>query len=97
MDDSTPRGTTKKPARVRFSAVGLALLVVLETLTPAERLAFVLHDMFAVPFDAGLVWAPRARPRVVFGFTITRGKIMRIDLIADRDRLGQLDVLVLAD
>src|SRR5262245_36941702 len=30
-------------------AVGLALLVVLETLTPAERLAFVLHDMFAVP------------------------------------------------
>src|SRR5437660_9139515 len=32
-------------------AVGLALLVVLETLTPAERLAFVLHDMFAVPFD----------------------------------------------
>ena len=32
-------------------SVGLALLVVLETLTPAERLAFVLHDMFAVPFD----------------------------------------------
>ena len=32
-------------------SVGLALLVVLETLTPAERLAFVLHDMFSVPFD----------------------------------------------
>src|SRR5215210_7638732 len=32
-------------------SVGLALLVVLETLTPAERLAFVLHDTFAVPFD----------------------------------------------
>jgi RNA polymerase sigma factor (sigma-70 family) len=32
-------------------SVGLALLVVLETLTPAERLAFVLHDMFGVPFD----------------------------------------------
>ncbi|HXH98281.1 MAG TPA: RNA polymerase sigma factor SigJ [Gaiellaceae bacterium] len=32
-------------------SVGLALLVVLETLTPNERLAFVLHDMFAVPFD----------------------------------------------
>jgi RNA polymerase sigma factor (sigma-70 family) len=31
--------------------VGLALLVVLETLAPAERLAFVLHDLFAVPFD----------------------------------------------
>jgi len=32
-------------------SVGLALLVVLETLSPAERLAFVLHDMFAVPFE----------------------------------------------
>ena len=32
-------------------AVGVALLVVLDTLTPAERLAFVLHDMFAVPFS----------------------------------------------
>ena len=32
-------------------AVGLALLVVLDALTPPERLAFVLHDLFAVPFD----------------------------------------------
>ncbi|MGH2988181.1 MAG: sigma factor-like helix-turn-helix DNA-binding protein, partial [Solirubrobacterales bacterium] len=32
-------------------SVGLALLVVLETLSPSERLAFVLHDMFGVPFD----------------------------------------------
>ncbi|MFI7498399.1 sigma-70 family RNA polymerase sigma factor [Streptomyces sp. NPDC049687] len=36
---------------LQSDAVGLALLVVLETLEPAERLAFVLHDMFAVPFD----------------------------------------------
>ena len=33
-------------------SVGLALLVVLETLTPAERIAFVLHDMFDLPFEA---------------------------------------------
>ncbi|HEX3237386.1 MAG TPA: sigma-70 family RNA polymerase sigma factor, partial [Gaiellaceae bacterium] len=32
-------------------AVGLALLVVLETLTPAERFAYVLHDMFSIPFE----------------------------------------------
>src|SRR6185436_265160 len=32
-------------------SVGLALMVVLETLTPPERLSFVLHDMFGVPFD----------------------------------------------
>ncbi len=36
---------------VLADSVGLALLVVLETLTPAERLAFVLHDTFGVPFD----------------------------------------------
>src|SRR5437588_10173192 len=33
------------------NSVGLALLVILDTLEPAERLAFVLHDMFALPFD----------------------------------------------
>ena len=185
-------------------SVGLALLVVLETLAPAERVAFVLHDMFAVPFDeiapivgrspttarqlasrarrrvqgaatvpdadltrkrgvvaaflaasrdgdfgallalldpdvvlradraavhagaskevrgapavadtfsgrawfaqpalvngaAGAVWAPRGRPRVVFGFTIARGKIVAIDLVADPERLRQLDLAVLND
>ena len=36
---------------VLADSVGLALLVVLDTLTPPERLAFVLHDMFGVPFD----------------------------------------------
>jgi RNA polymerase sigma-70 factor (ECF subfamily) len=36
---------------VQADSVGLALLVVLQTLSPAERLAFVLHDMFAVPFE----------------------------------------------
>jgi RNA polymerase sigma-70 factor (ECF subfamily) len=56
-------------------SVGLALLVVLETLAPKERLAFVLHDMFAIPFqeiatiiestpDAARQMASRARRRV---------------------------------
>ena len=185
-------------------SVGLALLVVLDTLNPAERLAFVLHDLFAVPFDeiapivgrsetaarqlasrarrrvqgaatapdadltrqrevvdaflaasrggdfdallavldpdvvlradpasvnmgssrevrgaqsvakqfsgraraaqpalvngaVGLVWAPGGLPRVVFGFTITRGKIVAIDQVADPERLRQLDVAILDD
>ncbi len=184
--------------------VGLALLVVLETLAPAERVAFVLHDLFAVPFDEiapivarspnaakmlasrarrrvqgavtvpdtdlprqravvdaflaasrggdfdallalldpdvvlradraavqagasaevrgapavagtfsgrarfaqpalvdgamGAVWAPGGRPQVVFSFTITRGKIVAIDILADPARLGQLDLAVLND
>jgi hypothetical protein len=185
-------------------SVGSALLVVLETLSPAERLAFVLHDMFAVPFEeiapivgrspnaakmlasrarrrvrgatnvpdadltrqrevvdaflaaaregdfgallvmldpdvvlradraaveagasreirgapavadtfsgrarfaqpalvngvVGAVWAPRGRPRVVFGFTITRGKIVEIDILADPVRLRRLDLAILDD
>jgi RNA polymerase sigma-70 factor (ECF subfamily) len=60
---------------VLADSIGLALLVVLESLTPAERLAFVLHDVFAVPFDeiAGVMdrspdsarqLASRARRRV---------------------------------
>jgi RNA polymerase sigma-70 factor, ECF subfamily len=62
-------------------SVGLALLVVLDRLTPAERLAFVLHDLFAVPFEeiAGIVGrsptaarqlASRARRRVQGGDTV---------------------------
>jgi RNA polymerase sigma factor (sigma-70 family) len=48
--DSTD-GTDPEHEALLADSVGLALLVVLETLTPPERLAFVLHDMFAVPFD----------------------------------------------
>ncbi|MGW5127894.1 RNA polymerase sigma factor SigJ [Streptomyces sp. NPDC004069] len=43
--------TDPEQEAVRADSVGLALLVVLETLRPDERLAFVLHDLFAVPFD----------------------------------------------
>src|SRR5204863_9003444 len=62
-------------------SVGLALLVVLDTLNPAERLAFVLHDLFAVPFDeiapivgrsetAARQLASRARRRVQGAATV---------------------------
>jgi RNA polymerase sigma-70 factor (ECF subfamily) len=44
-------GTDPEHEALLADSVGLALLVVLETLTPAERLAFVLHDMFGVPFE----------------------------------------------
>jgi RNA polymerase sigma-70 factor (ECF subfamily) len=44
-------GTDPEHEALLADSVGLALLIVLETLTPAERLAFVLHDMFAVPFE----------------------------------------------
>jgi RNA polymerase sigma-70 factor (ECF subfamily) len=43
----------------------------------------------------GLVWVQQGRPRTVFGFTITRGKIVEIELLADPDRLRQLDLEIL--
>jgi RNA polymerase sigma factor (sigma-70 family) len=72
-----PAGPARDPEdeAVLADSVGLALLVVLDTLTPAERLAFVLHDMFAMPFtevaavlgrstEATRQLASRARRRV---------------------------------
>jgi hypothetical protein len=43
----------------------------------------------------GAVWAPGGRPRVVFSFTITRGRIVGIDLLADAAHLSQLDLSIL--
>jgi RNA polymerase sigma factor (sigma-70 family) len=68
-------GSSPEQEALLADSVGLALLVVLDRLTPAERLAFVLHDMFAVPFeeiapivgrsaDATRQLASRARRRV---------------------------------
>src|SRR5207249_6201078 len=60
-------GTDPEHEALLSDSVGLALLVVLETLSPAERLAFVLHDMFAVPFDeiAAMVdRSPEAAPQL---------------------------------
>jgi RNA polymerase sigma factor (sigma-70 family) len=51
MEAAEEGGTNPEHEAVLADSVGLALLVVLDTLTPAERLAFVLHDMFAMPFD----------------------------------------------
>src|SRR3954469_12782576 len=48
---SSDAGADPEQEALIADSVGLALLVVLETLSPAERLAFVLHDMFGVPFD----------------------------------------------
>src|SRR5579863_2557192 len=48
---SETEGSDPEHEAILADSVGLALLVVLETLTPAERLAFVLHDTFGVPFD----------------------------------------------
>ncbi|MEU6513443.1 RNA polymerase sigma factor SigJ [Streptomyces sp. NPDC046978] len=90
-------------------SVGLALLVVLETLEPAERLAFVLHDMFAVPFDdiapiagrtstATRQLASRARRRVQRAEPATDPDLGRqreaVEAFLAASRAGDFDALV---
>jgi len=90
-------------------SVGVALLVVLETLTPAERLAFVLHDMFAVPFDeiaailertptAVRQLASRARRRVRGAAPLPDADLVRqrelVDAFLAASRGGDFDALV---
>jgi hypothetical protein len=90
-------------------SVGLALLVVLETLSPAERLAFVLHDMFAVPFGeiapivgrspaASRQLASRARRRVRGAATVPDADLNRqrevVDAFLAAARGGDFDALV---
>jgi RNA polymerase sigma-70 factor, ECF subfamily len=102
-------GLDPEQEAVLAESVGLALLVVLDTLSPAERLAFVLHDMFAVPFaeiapivgrsvDATKMLASRARTRIR-----GRAAIPDVDLARQREvvnayiaaaREGDFDALV---
>src|SRR6266702_483574 len=89
--------------------VGLALMVVLQTLTPAERLAFVLHDAFAVPFDqiaaivgcspaAARQLASRARRRVKGAATVPDADLSRqqaaVNAFLAAARDGDIEALV---
>jgi RNA polymerase sigma-70 factor (ECF subfamily) len=74
-------------------SVGLALLVVLETLTPAERLAYVLHDMFSVPFDeigSILDRSPEAARQLA---SRGRRRIRGADPIPDADPAAQEEIV----
>jgi RNA polymerase sigma factor (sigma-70 family) len=102
-------GTDPEQQALLAEAVGLALLVVLDTLAPAERLAFVLHDMFAVPFEeiativgrspaATRQLASRARRRVQQQATVPDADLARqravVDAFFAAARDGDLAALV---
>jgi RNA polymerase sigma factor (sigma-70 family) len=74
-------------------SVGLALLVVLETLAPAERLAFVLHDIFAVPFEeiAPIVGRTPVATRQLA--SRARRRVQSDPAFPDTSRAGQRDVV----
>src|SRR5262252_7998214 len=94
---------------VLADSVGLALLVVLDTLTPPERLAFVLHDMFGMPFDeiapvvdrseqATRQLASRARRRVRGADTVKDADLTAnrkvVDAFLAAARAGNFDALL---
>ena len=102
-------GTDPEHEALLADSVGLALLVVLETLSPAERLAFVLHDMFAMPFgeiapilqrspQATRQLASRARRRVQGARTVPDPDLDRqrevLDAFLAASREGDFHALV---
>ena len=104
-------GTGPEHQAVLADSLGLALLVVLDTLTPAERLAFVLHDMFAMPFEeiapiverspaATRQLASRARRRVQGADTTPDADLTRrreiVQAFLAASRNGDLGALVAA-
>src|SRR4051794_3802500 len=90
---SSDTGADPEHAALLADAVGLALLVVLETLSPAERLAFVLHDMFGVPFDeiAPIVDREPAAARQLASRARRRGRSAAP--VPDADLAGQRQVV----
>ena len=107
--DDPAVGTDPEHEALLADAVGIALQVVLDALSPAERLAFVLHDMFAVPFDeiAGMLerspeatrqLASRARRRVREAAPAPDPDMTRQRAVVDAyfaaAREGDLDALV---
>jgi RNA polymerase sigma factor (sigma-70 family) len=107
----TADGVDPETEALLADSIGPALLVILHTLAPAERLAFVLHDMFAVPFDdiapivgrspaAARQLASRARRRVqgvapVLGADLTRQRAI-VDAFLAAARQGDFDALLRA-
>ena len=102
-------GTDPEHEALLADSVGLALLVVLDTLAPAERLAFVLHDMFAVPFDeiapvvgrtpaAARQLASRARRRVQGAAPVPHAELARqrdvVEAFLAASRNGDFEALL---
>jgi RNA polymerase sigma factor (sigma-70 family) len=87
------RGLDPEEETLLAESVGLALLVVLDTLAPAERISFVLHDLFAVPFDeiANIVGRSPAAVRQLA--SRARRRIQGADTASGTDLAGQRKVV----
>src|SRR6185503_5093239 len=74
-------------------SVGVALLVVLDTLTPAERLAFVLHDLFDMPFDEIAAVVERTPGAAKQLASRARRRVRGLPAPTDADRVRQREVV----
>jgi len=107
-EPTEPEPLDPEDEAVRADAVGQALLVVLETLAPSERLAFVLHDLFAVPFEeiapivgrtpaAARQLASRARRRVQASDAPEADRVRQrevVDAFLAASRSGEFEALL---
>jgi hypothetical protein len=86
-------GTSPEHEALLADSVGLALLVVLETLSPAERVAFVLHDIFAVPFDEIAPIVERSPEATRQLASRARRRVRAENTVPDADLDAQRDVV----
>jgi RNA polymerase sigma-70 factor (ECF subfamily) len=86
-------GTNPEHEALLADSVGLALLVVFETLSPAERLAFVLHDIFAVPFDEIAPIVDRSPEAARQLASRARRRVQRENIVPDADLATQRQIV----
>jgi RNA polymerase sigma factor (sigma-70 family) len=92
-DPVQPDGDDPEQEALLAEGVGLALQVVLDTLTPAERLAFVLHDLFAMPFDEVAPILGRSRTAARQLASRARRRVRQAAPVPDADRARQRAVV----
>src|SRR5689334_2553791 len=100
LEAFVPESITREPGGIDpeeeaelADSVGLALLVVLDTLSPAERLAFVLHDLFAIPFDEIALMLEREVPATRQLASRARRKVREAPTASDVDFVRSREVV----
>jgi hypothetical protein len=100
LEASLPESVTRDPGGIDpeeevelADSVGIALLVVLDTLSPAERLAFVLHDLFAIPFDEIALMLKQEVPATRQLASRARRKVQGATTVSDVDAVRSREMV----
>jgi RNA polymerase sigma factor (sigma-70 family) len=92
-DPAEPGASDPEHEALLADSIGIALLVVLDELTPAERVAFVLHDVFAVPFDQIAPIVDRSTPATRQLASRARSRVQHRDAEGEPDRVRQAELV----